>query len=185
MSRGAAPGADTGGVQEGRLCLPFIYLSDDEVVDVSDLAILVPGLMAQHGRCVWSLASGGGAGEDLVIDLSPVGHPDRVAVVRVLAGAEVFSFVFAGHVSTDFVYTDADRAETLRERIDLAVAAITGPTRVICDGAAGVIVRSTLIFDYGGSDPHPDGVVGYPFRRLKAWFKGERTTRYVRDFPAA
>lgn len=123
------------------------------------------------------------ANEDLVIELHPVAWPDRVAVVRVDSDAEIFAFSFAGHRSTDFAYTDADRPETLQERIDLAVAATVGPTRVICDTARGVVVGSTLIFGHGGPDPRTDGVVSYPFRRLKARLRGDRIRREIKDFP--
>jgi hypothetical protein len=154
-------------------------------VDTLDLAGLVPGLMARHRECVWTLLSGRVPDEDLVVELHPIAWPQRVAVVRVDAGAEVFSFSFAGHESTDFAYLDSDRPETLQERIDLAVAAATGPTRVICDTAGGIVVGSTLIFDHGGPHPRTDTVVSYPSRRLKARLRGHRIKREVTDFPRA
>jgi hypothetical protein len=45
---------------------------------------------------------------------------------------EVFTLTFAGHLSTDYAYDD-DKPKTLQERIEPAVAATTGPTRVILD----------------------------------------------------
>ena len=153
-------------------------------MDTSDLAGLVPGLLARRPECVWTLLSGRRPGEDLVIHLHPVAWPRRVAVVRVDAGAEVFSFSFAGHVSTDFAYLDEDRPETLQERIDLAVEASIGPTQVVCDTARGVVVASTLIFGHGGPHPRTDTVVRYPLRRLRARISGHRINREATDFPA-
>jgi hypothetical protein len=42
---------------------------------------------------------GRSAGEDLVVTLSPVAAAERVATVRVLAGAEVFHFDFCRHAA--------------------------------------------------------------------------------------
>jgi hypothetical protein len=118
-----------------------------------------------------------------VIELRPLAWPERVAIVRVNAGAEVFAFAFAGHESHDFAYADEDRLETLRERIDLAAQAAGGPTRVIREQAGGATIKNTLVVDPDGSNPRQD-VASYPVRRLKAFLKGSSITREAADFPA-
>ncbi len=118
-----------------------------------------------------------------MIELHPLARPERVATVRVGNGAEVFSFAFAGHESHDFAYADEDRLGTLQERIDLAVEAAGGPTRVIREQAGGATIKSKLVVDPDGPNPRPD-VASYPIRRLKAFLKGSRITREVADFPA-
>lgn len=153
-------------------------------MDTPDLAALVPDLMARHPSCGWTVLAGRAASEDLVIDLYPLAWPERVATVRVNAGAEVFSFAFAGHYSHDFAYEDEDRPEALRERIDLAVEAARGPTRVICDQAGGTIIESTLIVNPDGPNSRED-FASYPIRRLKFFLKRTQVTRNVTDFPAA
>ena len=95
----------------------------DSTVDMPELAALVPEIMAKHPRHDWALETGTAAGGDLLVRIHPAASPDRVATVRVNVGAEVFTFAFAGHVSTDFAYEDTDRVEALRGRIDLAAAA--------------------------------------------------------------
>ena len=141
--------------------------------------------MAGHPGQEWTLISGKGAGEDLVVTLSPVTAPERIATVRVYAGAEVFLFDFCGHRSADFAYDDEDRPATLQERIDLAVAATLGPTRVTLDVDRDVIVASTLVLDPDGPSPHEYSPVSWPLRRLKARVRGRRISRQVIDFPAA
>lgn len=154
-------------------------------VQTSDLALLVPELMPRHPNHRWTLVSGHAPGEDLVLTLHPDEWPDRVATVKVHVGAEVFSLSFAGHESVDFAYEDADRPDALQARIDLAVAATTGPTRVVRDCAGDLTVRSTLVVDPDGPHPREDQVVSYPLRRARALFTGRRVTRVVKDFPAA
>ena len=103
--------------------------------------------------------------------------------IDVLAGAEVFSVTFAGHVSTDYAYDDADRPDTLRERIEFAVAAATGPTRVTLERAGAALVGSTLVLHPDSSTPRHDTKVSWPLRRLKARLRGSRILREVLDFP--
>src|SRR5690349_8546769 len=67
---------------------PSVFHSQS--MDTADLAALVPDLMARHPACGWALLSGHTREEDLVIELHPLAWPDRVATVRVNAGAEVF-----------------------------------------------------------------------------------------------
>jgi hypothetical protein len=152
-------------------------------MDTPDLAVLVPELMARHTGWRWILLSGRASGEDLVVELYPLARPERVATVRVNAGAEVFSFVFAGHESRDFAYTDDDRRETLRARIDLAMEAACGPTRVIREHAGGATIKSTLVVDPDGPSPRQE-VASYPIRRVKAFLTGSHIIREVTDFPA-
>ncbi|MGZ4685018.1 MAG: hypothetical protein ACXVYY_02830 [Oryzihumus sp.] len=117
-----------------------------------------------------------------MIELHPRAGPERVATVQVNSAAEVFSFAFAGHVGHDFAYEDVDRPEALRERIDLAVDAASGPTRVIRRRRGGMTLESTLVLDPDGPHPHRD-TVSYPVRRLRSRVRGGRTTREVEDFP--
>jgi len=152
-------------------------------MDTPDLAALVPDLMTRYPACEWVIVSGRIRTEDLMIELHPAGWPDRVATVHVNAGAEIFTFAFAGHQGHDFAYRDEDRTETLQQRIDLAVEAASGPTRVIRDQANGVTVRSTLVIDPDGPHPCPY-VVSYPIRRIKSFLRGNRITREVVDFAA-
>lgn len=153
-------------------------------MDTPELAALVPGFMARHAGQEWTLTSGKGAGEDLVVTLSPVTAPERIATVRVYTGAEVFLFDFSGHSSADFAYDDEDRPATLQERIDIAVAATLGPTRVTLDFDRDVIVASTLVIDPDGQSPH-EYSLSWPLRRLKARVRGRRISRQVIDLPAA
>jgi len=152
-------------------------------VDTPDLAALVPGMMAKHPGYTWAIRSGWGPGEDLVIDLHPSTSPERAAAVRVLhPGVEVFLFSFAGHESHAFAYDDDDRLEVLQERIDLAVRAAGGPTRLIRESAGERTVTSTLIMD-------PDGLQTCPWTvsspgRLVARLRRTPITRHVADFPA-
>lgn len=155
----------------------------DSDVDTPELATLVPGFMSGHPGHAWTLVSGNATGEDLLMHLHPVASPERVATVRVNAGAEVFCFTFADHVGTDFAYEDADRAEALKERIDLAAAATLGPTRVVLDRCGDLTVGSSLVVDPDGVSPLEDTVVNWPLRRLKARLRGGRTTRQVIEFP--
>lgn len=155
----------------------------DSDVDTPELAALVPGFMSGHPGHDWTLVSGNTTGEDLLMHLHPVASPERVATVQVNAGAEVFCFTFAEHVGTAFAYEDADRAEALKERIDLAAAATLGPTRVVLDRCGDLTVGSSLVVDPDGVSPREDTVVSWPLRRLKARLRGGRTTRQVIEFP--
>jgi hypothetical protein len=154
-------------------------------VDTPELAALVPGFMAQHPGYEWILTSPKGPGEDLVVTLFPVTAPERIATVRVDAGAEVFLVGFSGHNSVDFAYDDEDRPEALQERIDLAVAATLGPTRVTLDFDGDVTVASTLVIDPDGPSRREDGLMSWPLRRLKARLRGGRISRQVIELPAA
>ncbi|WP_229071058.1 hypothetical protein [Actinoplanes sp. DH11] len=154
-------------------------------MDTTDLAALVPALMAAHPHCRWTLSPAPVPGADLVLDIRPQAWPDRIATVRVNAGAEVFALDFAGHCGHDFAYDDESRPEVLRERIDLAVRAVTGPTRVIRDStAAGRTVRSVLLLDHGRPQELRE-LVTVPFARLRALFTGQRVGRETIDFPGS
>ena len=172
------PGRHGGGACAGS---PPRVLDSD--VDTPELAALVPGLLTRHPGHDWTLVSGDAAGEDLLVRMHPAASPDRVATVRVNAGAEVFCFTFAGHVSTDFAYDDADRVEALRDRIDLAAAATLGPTRVVLERCRELTLRSTLVMDPDGVSRREDAVVSWPLRRLKARLTRGRISRQVIDFP--
>ena len=127
--------------------------------------------------------SGNTPGEDLLMHMHPVASPERVATIRVNAGAEVFCVTFADHVGTDLAYEDADRAEALKERIDLAAAATLGPTRVVLDRCGDLTVGSSLVTNPDGVSPREDTVVSWPLRRFKARLRGGRITRQVTEFP--
>lgn len=157
---------------------------DTTVMDTKDLGALVPVMMARHPAHTWTLLSGGGPGIDLEFTLYPVAAPDRVATLCVDAGAELFMFRLADHSSTGFAYTDADQRETLEERIDLAVAASRGPTRVVVVRANGVLIESSLVVDPDGLSPTKDMVTSWPIRRLKARLARRRMVREVLDFPS-
>jgi len=138
--------------------------------------------MQGHVKVSWAFAQGLSDADDLVISLHPWAWPDRVATVTAYGGCEVFSCMFAGHVSTDFAYADADRLDALKGRIDLAVAATTGPTRVIIDRVGDEVVRSEMVIDPDG-EGRADGVVSYPVRRLRGLLR-RSPRREVREFPA-
>src|SRR4051812_26466900 len=93
------------------------------VVDTSDPADLVPGLMASHPTHVWAVTSGRQGGEDLIVEIHPALAPERRAQVHVFRGAEAYFMDFAGHSSKDFAYDDEDRPEALQGRIKRAVRA--------------------------------------------------------------
>jgi len=69
---------------------------------------------------------------------------------------EGFTLTFVGHVSTDYAYDDVDRPKTLQERIELAVAATTGPTRVTLERLGVAVVGSWTVIDPGGTSPRQD-----------------------------
>lgn len=123
-------------------------------MDTSDLADLVPGLMASHPTHVWAVTSGRQESEDLIVEIHPALAPERRAQVQVFRGAEVYFMDFAGHSSKDFAYDDVDRPEALQGRIELAVRATLGPTHVLLDRAGEVIVRSVMVFDPDGPAPN-------------------------------
>lgn len=154
-------------------------------VHTPDLAALVPALMSAHPACEWTILTGTVPSEDLEVTVCPASAPDRKATIRVLAGAEVFTVTFAGHVSTDYAYNDAERPDTLQERIEFAVAASTGPTRVTLERAGTALIGSTLVLDPDGSSPRHDARVSWPIRRLQAALRGRSIVREVLDFPEA
>ena len=152
-------------------------------MNTTDLAAEVPELMTRHPHCRWQIVADPGAADDLVIELRPAARPERLAVVRVNSGAEVFSFVFGGHHSHDFAHDDADRLQTLRDRIDRAVEAACGPTRVVLERAGDTLVKSTLVIDPDGPAPRQE-VSTYPLRRLAAIVAARRVVRTVTDHAA-
>lgn len=152
-------------------------------MDTPDLAALVPGLMSSHPAFEWTLVAGTVPGDDLQISVFPTSAPDRTATIVVLAGAQVFTAAFAGHVSTDHAYDDGARPEALQGRIELAVAATTGPTRVILERAGDAVLASTLVLDPESSSARQDTKVTWPLRRLKARLRGRRIVPEVLDFP--
>lgn len=123
---------------------------------------MVPSFMAPHTGHEWFLVSPKDAGDDLVLTLSPMTAPERLATVRVNAGAEAFFIDFCGHSTAEFAYDDEGRAETLQEQIDLAVAATLGPTRITLNVDGDVIVGSILVIDPDGSHPRQNGPVSWP-----------------------
>src|SRR6476661_7628594 len=148
-------------------------------MDTSDLADLVPGLMASHPTHVWAVTSGRQESEDLIVEIRPALAPQRRAQVQVFRGAEVYFMAFAGHSSKDFAYDDVDRPEALQGRIELAVRATLGPTRVLLDRAGEVIVRSVMVISPDGPVPEQDTIVTRPLPRLAARLHGQQVTREV------
>lgn len=132
-----------------------------------ELVALIPELMAEHPTHGWTLTSDGSAGDGLALEIFPLASPERVAVVRVNASAEVFNLSLAGHESTDFAYEEESRTDTLRGRIDLAVAATLGPTRITVDRCEGCILGSTMVIDPDGLATE-DAAASWPLRRLTA-----------------
>ncbi|MGO4604556.1 hypothetical protein [Terrabacter sp. 2YAF2] len=153
-------------------------------MDTSDLADLVPGLMASHPKHAWVVMSGRHGGEDLIVEIHPALAPERRAQVQVFRGAEVYFMDFAGHSSKDFAYEDEDRPEALQGRIELAVRATLGPTRVVLERAGDVIVRSVMVIDPDGPAPDQDMIVTRPVPRVAARLRGQEVTREVLEFPA-
>ena len=153
-------------------------------VDTRDLAGLVPALMARHPTHTWALTSGQREAEDLILEIRPKAAPERTAQVQVFRGAEVYFTDFAGHSSKDFTYEDEDRPEALQGRIELAVLATRGPTRVVLDRDGERIVRSEMVIDPDGPHREHDAIVTWPFPRLAARISGRQVTREVLDFAA-
>jgi hypothetical protein len=153
-------------------------------MDIRDLAALVPALMTSNPQHRWVLLSGTGTSEDLVIEVSPMLAPDRTARVHVMRSAEVHFMDFAGHSSSDFAYEDDERIEALRGRLDLAVQATLGPTRVTLDRAGEVIVRSVMVIDPDGPREEQDTIVTRPLDRLAARLRGSHVVREVLEFRA-
>ena len=153
-------------------------------MDTRDLAAMVPALMASHPTHTWVMTSGNHEAEDLILEIHPKLAPDRTARVQVFRGAEVYFMDFAGHSSSDFAYEDEDRPEALEGRIELAVRATAGPTRVLLDRAGDVIVRSVMVIDPNGPAPEQDTIVTRPVPRLAARLRGQEVTREVLEFTA-
>jgi hypothetical protein len=153
-------------------------------VDTQDLAGLVPALMASHPTHTWVMTSGQHEAGDLILEIHPTKAPERTARVQVFRGAEVYFMDFAGHSSSDFAYDDADRPEALQGRIELAVRATAGPTRVQLDRAGDVIVRSVMVMDPDGAAPEQDTIVTRPLSRVAARLRGQHVTREVLEFTA-
>jgi hypothetical protein len=110
--------------------------------------------------------------------------PERTGQVQVFRGAEVYLMAFAGHSSKDFAYDDEDRPEALQGRIELAVLATWGPTRVVLDRDGEVIVRSVMVIDPDGPHRKQDAIVTWPVRQLAARLCGRQVTREVLEFAA-
>jgi hypothetical protein len=130
------------------------------------------------------MTSGQHDSEDLIVQMHPTLAPERTARVQVFRGAEVYFMDFAGHSSKDFAYDDEDRPEVLQGRIELAVRATLGPTRVLLDRAGEVILRSVMVIDPDGPNPEQDTIVSWPIRRLEARLCGHQVTREVVEFSA-
>ena len=138
-------------------------------VDSSELAALVPGIMASLPSCDWSFGSSERHPHDVIIHISLGSDPLRSATVRVAAGLELFFLEFQGFEDTDFAYDDDDRGEVLKDRLSQAVCAVRGPTRVILerDGEKVVSCRLILLGEGGDSTDAPLST-SWPFRRLAA-----------------
>ncbi len=152
-------------------------------VDTRDLADMVPALMARHATHTWILTSGQQGAEDLILEVRPRVAPEREARVQVFRGAEVYFMDFAGHSSSDFAY-DEDQPEALQRRIDLAVLATLGPTRVVLDRDGEVIVRSVMVIDPDGPHRKQDTIVTRPIPFLAARIGRRQVTREVLEFAA-
>lgn len=150
-------------------------------MDVPDLAALVPDMMSRHPHCGWTLMSGLTTRADLILKIHLRACPERLATVRVLLGAEVFVLSFDGAESLDFAYRDVDRAEILRERIDLAVLTLGGPTRLITDTARGITVSATVEVHAAGVSQRFGST--YPLRRLRVFLMGMKTERRIVEYP--
>jgi hypothetical protein len=153
-------------------------------MDTRDLANMVSGLMAGHPTHTWVMTSGQQEAEDLILEIHPTSAPERTALVRVFRGAEVYFIDFAGHSSADFAYDDEDRPQALQGRIELAIRATLGPTRVLLERAGEVIVRSVMVLDPDGPNPEQDTIVTRPVPRLAARLRGQQVTREVLEFTA-
>jgi hypothetical protein len=140
--------------------------------------------MASHPTHTCVITSGQHEAEDLILEIHPTRAPERTARVQVFRGAEVYFMDFAGHSSSDFAYDDEDRPEALQGRIQLAVRATLGPTRVLLDRAGDVVVRSVMVIDPDGPSPDQDTIVTRPLPRLAARLNGQQVTREVLEFPA-
>jgi hypothetical protein len=152
-------------------------------VDTPELAAMVPELMVRHRTHDWTIVSGNAPGEYLRIELRPVTAADRLAVVVVFPGAEIFVVEFAGSSSAEFAYDDTDRREVLDDRLSLAAAATLGPTRVTLHRAGGVTVAASVVVNLSGPRQQ-DWAEDWPLRRLKARLKGRQVTQEIVDFPA-
>jgi hypothetical protein len=140
--------------------------------------------MASHPTHTWAITSGHQGAEDLILKIHPTLAPERTARVQVFRGAEVYFLDFAGHSSSDFAYDDEDRPEALHGRVELAVRATRGPTRVLLDRAGEVVVRSVMVIEPDGPDPERDTIVTWPVHRLAARLRGQQVTREVLEFTA-
>jgi hypothetical protein len=153
-------------------------------VDTHALAELVPALMAGHPTHEWVLMQGQREPKDLILEIRPRLALERVATVRVFRGAEVYFTEFEGHSSVDYAYEDAEREDVLRGRIELAVAATLGPTRVIIDRDGDVIVRTLMVLDPDGPRREQDAILSWPLRRVSARLNRHQLTRETLDFAA-
>lgn len=151
-------------------------------MNIRDLANLVPALMADHRAHGWVIRSGQRDGDDLDLEIFPKQAPDRIAQVKVMRSVEVYFTDFAGHSSPDFAYEDDDRPEVLQERIELAVRATLGPTRVTLHRVGEAIVKSELVIDPDGNHCEPDAIVHGPGYFTARLFR-RRLIREVLDFP--
>ena len=151
-------------------------------MNIRDLADLVPALMAEHPAHGWVIRSGQRDGDDLHLEIYPKRAPDRIARVKVMRSVEVYFTDFAGHSSVDFAYEDDDRPEVLQGRIDLAVRATLGPTRVTLHRTREAIVKSELVIDPDGDHREPDAIVLLPGYFTARLFR-QQIIREVLDFP--
>ena len=152
-------------------------------MQISDLADMVPELMAEHPTHTWVRTSSKNYPADLVLEISPNLEPERKARVQVTTSLEVYFMDFAGHGVTDFAYEDEDRREVMEGQIDLAARVTLGPTRVTLERAGDVLVRSALIVDPDGPG-REEFVTSYTPGYLTARLFRREVLREVLEFRA-
>ena len=155
------------------------------VVDSSELAALVPGIMSSLPPCHWSFGSSERHPHDLIVRISLGSDPLRSATVTVTAGLELFFLNFRGFGDTDFAYRDDDRREVLKDRLSQAVRVVRGPTRVVLEPDGEKVVSCRLILlGEGGDSTEVPLATSWPFRRLAARLKFRRLVTAAIDVTA-
>ncbi|WP_323101807.1 hypothetical protein [Intrasporangium sp. YIM S08009] len=156
-------------------------------MDTPELTALVPGLMARHPNCAWTIVPARVPGDVLEIQLHDKAWPDRVAEIKVGSGGETYLLHFAGQLlGPEFGYDDVEKVEALEEVIETAVALTTGPTRITRDVADGVVLTTRLEIDPDGPNRESLGVnLDAPVAFIKARLRGREITREVTDLPGA
>lgn len=99
-------------------------------------------------------------------------------------GAEVFTLAISGHTDADFAYEDGDRPDALRGRLDLAAAALRGPTRITLVSAGQTLVRSTLVINPGVPDEIQGQEVSWPLKRLAAHLRRQPLKQEIIELAA-